>query len=129
MQCTIFYEDWQIQCCGSPFKIGETVQWTGDTADSNIKEFHIDFIEDHHMHGSLKIEGIVKRILAVTSEEEPHKKKYSFSEADFLFHDIDEADGYESLQEDTEKIHYIFWGYIVTLEDAKVSAINKQRLM
>ena len=85
MQCTIFYEDWQIQCCGSPFKIGEMVHWTGETYDSNIKEFHIDFAEDHHMHYSLNIEGIVKRILAVTSEEEPNKKKYSFSEADFLF--------------------------------------------
>ena len=105
------------------------VHWTGETYDSNIKEFHIDFAEDHHMHYSLNIEGIVKRILAVTSEEEPNKKKYSFSEADFLFQDIEEADGYESLQEDTENIHYIFWGYIVTLEDAKVSAINKQRLI
>ena len=126
MTCNIFYEDWQIQCCGEPFKIGERVHWTGESDENDIKDFHVHFIEDHHANHSLNIEGTVTRIVAVTSEEEPNKKCYSFQESDFLFEDIQEADGFESEKEDTDKIHFIFWGYIVTLDDVKVSAINKQ---
>ncbi len=123
MICNIYYEGWQIQCCGEPFKIGERVHWTGESYDYDIKDFHINFNEDHHAHQSLNIEGTVTRIVAVTSEEEPNKRSYSFEEVNLLFEDIQEADGYESEKEDTDKIHFIFWGYIVTLQNVEVTTI------
>ena len=129
MTCNVFYEDWQIQCCGQPFKVGEIVHWTGEDADDEIKGFHIDFHEDHHAHHSLNIEGRVTRIIALTSEEVPNKKLYSFQKADFILTDLQEADGWESVQEATDEIYYIFWGYIVMLEDVKISAINKKMII
>lgn len=27
MKCTIFYECWQMECCGTPFAIGDTIKW------------------------------------------------------------------------------------------------------
>jgi hypothetical protein len=34
-QCVVLYEDWQMQCCGVPFKIGDTVKWIVAKLDSN----------------------------------------------------------------------------------------------
>ncbi len=128
MTCNIFYEDWQIQCCGQPFKVGEIVHWTGERDESDIKEYHIDFCEDHHCHHSLHIEGKVSRILSVTSEEDATKHNYSFDEADYIFTDLQEADGWESEKESTDEIYYIFWGYIVTLDDVKITEEAPHRL-
>lgn len=25
--CTVFYECWQMQCCGVPFSVGDVVKW------------------------------------------------------------------------------------------------------
>lgn len=33
-QCVVLYEDWQMQCCGVPFKIGDTVRWIVMKSDS-----------------------------------------------------------------------------------------------
>lgn len=27
MNCTVFYESWQMECCGTAFSIGDTVTW------------------------------------------------------------------------------------------------------
>ena len=25
--CTVFYESWQMECCGEPFVVGDNVKW------------------------------------------------------------------------------------------------------
>jgi len=51
MNKTVLYEGWQMECCGTQFKIGDSVKWTVNNA-SNINDIegveNIDFIEDHH---------------------------------------------------------------------------------
>ena len=27
MKCVVFYENWQMECCGTAFSIGDTVKW------------------------------------------------------------------------------------------------------
>ena len=27
LDCTVFYECWQMQCCGIPFSVGDAVKW------------------------------------------------------------------------------------------------------
>lgn len=27
MKCVVFYESWQMECCGIAFSIGDTVKW------------------------------------------------------------------------------------------------------
>lgn len=27
VKCVVFYEDWQMECCGTKFSIGDTVKW------------------------------------------------------------------------------------------------------
>ena len=30
MKCTVFYESWQLECCGKAFSIGDIVKWFVD---------------------------------------------------------------------------------------------------
>ena len=27
MKCTVFYDSWQMECCGTPFSVGDIVKW------------------------------------------------------------------------------------------------------
>lgn len=27
MKCNVFYESWQMECCGTAFSVGDTVKW------------------------------------------------------------------------------------------------------
>ena len=27
MECMVFYESWQMECCGIAFSLGDTVKW------------------------------------------------------------------------------------------------------
>ncbi len=27
MNCTVTYDCWQMECCGTPFSVGDTVKW------------------------------------------------------------------------------------------------------
>ena len=52
----VWVEDWQMQCCGEPFSVGDDVAWTvGAIAAAGISpafdgraELVADWVEDHH---------------------------------------------------------------------------------
>ena len=51
MECTVFYEQWQMECCGSPFTVGDTIRWLVDkTTDLNtaIDIGKIDYCYEAH---------------------------------------------------------------------------------
>lgn len=27
MKCTIYYEAWEMACCGTPFSVGDVIKW------------------------------------------------------------------------------------------------------
>ena len=45
MNTKVFYESWQMECCGKPFKIGDPVEWYVVSADRLTGTFDIDGLE------------------------------------------------------------------------------------
>ena len=50
-KCTVFYAVWQMQCCGTPFSIGDKVEWTvlsNNAFNSPVDIGKIDYCYDAH---------------------------------------------------------------------------------
>ena len=45
MSTKVFYELWQMECCGKPFRIGDSVEWYVITVDRLIRPFDIKGLE------------------------------------------------------------------------------------
>lgn len=123
----IYYESWQIQCCGDPFKVGDVIHWTCNPVSNprRCDGMPVHYEEEHHHGETHEITGIVDCIWAETSAlpVDPSAKSYHYDFAPKVLTPLTDADGYESNRKDTEDTHYIFWGYVVTLRDVKVTRI------
>lgn len=68
MNTKVFYELWQMECCGKPFKIGDPVEWYVISADRLVRPFDIDGLEyfyDAHFDdwdGIYMLNGVVSNI-------------------------------------------------------------------
>ena len=68
MNTKVYYELWQMECCGKPFKIGDPVEWYVFSADRLIRSFDIDGLEyayDAHFdewEGIYTLKGVVRSI-------------------------------------------------------------------
>lgn len=111
----IYYESWQLQCCGDPFKVGDTVSWQGcykGKRDSQT-DTYIDFEENHHvMNEDYIIRGKITHIFADVEKEAEHSVFYEKANRYKL--EIPIADGYLE-----DKSLYL-WGYYVYLTDVEV---------
>ena len=38
MECTVYYEEWQLMCCGSDFRVGEEISWLVEKWDDEDTE-------------------------------------------------------------------------------------------
>lgn len=68
MKAKIFYDLWEMECCGTPFKIGEGVDWLVRNINGikdTIEVDNLDYIYDAHnddWENIYKLKGIVKTI-------------------------------------------------------------------
>ncbi len=68
MNTKVFYELWQMECCGKPFKIGDPVEWYVISTDRLVRPFDIDGLEyfyDAHFddwEGIYTLKGVVSNI-------------------------------------------------------------------
>lgn len=71
MKCTVYYECWQMECCGTPFSVGDTVKWFvmiyDDAAllDSPVDIGKINYYYEAHSsdwQGILVLKGTVETI-------------------------------------------------------------------
>ena len=123
----VYYDIWQMMCCGAPFVVGDEVEWSGslNKCGSTQGNQRIDFFVNTHYHstdGILKILGKVERILfeysdgssteILTREDGKECRFTSHQKEKLLYKEICYADGYEELPED-----YSGWGYLVTLSN------------
>lgn len=125
-ECTVFYESWQLQCCGDPFAVGDIVEWTC-LVPSQYKNAHgipIDFDEDHHGSASHSISGTVSKIIAERSEFPKGKREVWYNKATTIQEELKLANGKESDYPDDDTTERTFWGYIVLLTDVKVEPIK-----
>ncbi len=124
-ECMVYYESWQIQCCGKPFSVGEKVEWTCKIP-SDYKNAHgiiIDFDEDHHGFPTNSITGTVTKILAERSEFPKGEKEVWYERAKTIQEELQHADGKESVKEDDDSTERTFWGYIVELHDVTIKPL------
>ncbi|STZ63032.1 Uncharacterised protein [Moraxella lacunata] len=66
---TVFCENWQIDCCGDPFKIGDNVEWDCNYTydDYRIKEAQYEY--EAHLEAEVIIRGVVAEIYDVAFEQ------------------------------------------------------------
>ena len=125
--CNIHYDDWQMQCCGTPFSVGEVVKWPiakwnavwnaeWDKKFATLSLGTVDHCYDSHSSEYEKlsiIEGTVEKIYVIHGTIEPHptepkmnirypRKAVSVTYADGKDEDID---------------GYGFEGYFIILKD------------
>ena len=125
--CTIYYESWQLQCCGDPFSVGDKIEWTCimPTGYKNAHGIVLDFEEEHHGFATHSITGTVAKILVERSEFPKGKKEAWYDRAETIQEEIRSANGRESLRKDDETTEYTLWGYIVELKDVLVKPLTE----
>lgn len=128
-KCIIYYESWQLQCCGDPFSVGERVEWTCAKPDGsdNRHGITIDFVEEHHGDDTHWVTGTVTKIVAERSESPNNGLPVGYDSVDVIHEELQYADGWESELDDDESTRRVFWGYIVELEDATVIKTRNRR--
>ncbi|MBB6347202.1 hypothetical protein FHU36_003747 [Nonomuraea muscovyensis] len=121
MRWNIWVSDWQMQCCGDPFRIGSTVSWTLCPADRDWltrvlgeeTAATIDWSEDHHSDPSadqLRVEAQVTHISAVHAHLERLPDENAYHPVRGVLSPQTSADGWNPDQGDLQ-----FIGYLVTL--------------
>ena len=126
MGLVVWVDDWQMQCCGEPFRIGSEVAWKVSEADGDWlnqmlgadAQETVDAVEDHH--GLLPDDtpltrGTVARIRAVhcryaRGPGADSRARYPVPGSGAVS-DIESADGWTPDQGDAR-----FVGYLVELE-------------
>ncbi|HEX5740137.1 MAG TPA: DUF6578 domain-containing protein [Pilimelia sp.] len=83
MECTVWVAEWQMECCGDPFRCGERVAWTvlvdagvhaPDWLPDVLGELAVpvDAVEEHHGRGAVEpMVGTVVSIEAVSCRFAP----------------------------------------------------------
>lgn len=131
MDTVVYVEAWQLQCCGEPFKVGDTVEW--NCSDSVDREFlamilgdagadKVTHVEDHHdVAGPLSpLTGRVTGIASVSCSTEVQGDLRVPVVGGAQVTQISSANGWESepttewVPEGSDKIPH-FYGYVVRI--------------
>lgn len=127
-ECAIYYEAWQLQCCGAPFSVGDKVEWTC-IMPNEYKNAHgliIDLEEEHHGFATHSVSGVIAKIIAERSEFPKGQREVWYKRAKVIQKELQHADGRESQLKDDDKTERTFWGYIVTLKDVIVKPLTEE---
>ncbi len=127
-ECKLYYESWQLQCCGDPFAVSDKVEWTCTMPEEyrNAHGIILDFVEEHHGFATHSISGTVAQIIAERSEFPSGKRVVCYQHAKTIQEEILKADGHEKDFKDDEETERTLWGYIVTLKDVKVKPLPEK---
>ena len=127
--CTIYYESWQMQCCGTPFSVGDKVKWgcvkspKKQTALGRV----LNFYEEHHETPTYTVMGTVRRIIADYCDYQAGTERYDHQTGTVYCDNVQDfeeevqfADGWNVEEPGDDSITRSFGGYIVELEDVTV---------
>lgn len=126
--CIVFYEGWQLECCGKDFKINSIVKWpvcNGNNIKLPIKTKKIDYYYEAHDDRDIYIlEGKVKKIKALYEKYEPSKDNPRILVAtDGILFDIK-----SSIEITREKNNMDFSGYLVYIENYSIRLAKKNEI-
>lgn len=130
VEITVWIADWQLQCCGDPFRRGERIAWTVlKGLDSNLPQrlaevlgdpaVTVDAIEEHHQGEASEVEpviGTVASIRAVSCRLAPvteGSRTYVQIPGSGVTTEVEMADGWTEPPSGTELM-----GYLVELTGA-----------
>jgi hypothetical protein len=136
-KCVVSYEDWQMQCCGDPFKIGDSIKWPvykwvkTDNQGTDDSLTGVDYIYEAHdtrlPSEMLSLMGVVVDIKADYYRTEmllhPRIKNGQRPVLTYVYeksYDISVADGRDKDIDGLE-----FGSYRITLRDCELSSETK----
>ncbi len=120
--CIVLYEDWQFECCGENFEIGNNIKWLVLCVESinlPIKTDKIDYYYEAHSSDYKKLfvlEGTINKIKALY-------EKYTTSEnnsrllvpVDGILYDINSSEEKINVKDDMD-----FSSYLVYIENYSI---------
>ena len=118
-QCIVFYEGWQMECCGIPFALNDMVNWTVDEQVGPVFQKltldKVDYCYDSHIKGYEELfwlTGQVLEIRALYIKYVPSRtqERLLVPEEGILVN-VKEAHGWEKAIGEKR-----FAGYVVTLD-------------
>ncbi len=127
MECTIFYESWQMQCCGTEFKIGDVIEWIVCTSENfTPANINIDYFYEAHSNKwktLFVLSGTISEIQLFYQKyiPSPNNKRFLIPSHQFIIENVENIDGWEENKNDME-----FSGYIVKINNYCVRNAKKQ---
>lgn len=129
-KCTVFYECWQMECCGMPFSAGDVVKWfvyKADNLNIPVDAGIIDYCYEAHSseRGSLFVlSGKVDKIKILYQKYEPSQNNPLFlMPVDHKFIDVDTAEGFDEESDEMKAS-----GYIVSFSEYTVRQAEKSEV-
>jgi hypothetical protein len=125
-KCMVLIEDWQMQCCGTPFKNGDNIEWTVVKWTETLEDHLLDVDYCYENHGGngedlLKITGLVKDIKALYYRREAQHDS-GIKIFKMIYEktvDVIEANGWEKNKGDLE-----FGNYVVILHNYSIQSYS-----
>lgn len=129
-RCKLFYKNWQMECCGKPFKPGDTVEWfVCDTyyIDPEIKLGQIDYYYEGHSSDwqiLSVLRGTVKEIKLLYTKYKRSNQFLVFDKLlDWKLVETRETHNFEEPLDDMA-----FEGYLITLEDYAIRPVKEDEV-
>lgn len=142
--CVVFYESWQMECCGIAFKIGDKVKWhvykcnSFDFLDIETKIDKVDYFYDAHFSEDTEhyvLEGRVESIYImyekyVSLQDNPHLYQKYFKPNDNsdilvpisgILIESDRVEGFENPIDDMK-----LSGYLVNVVDYSIRTLKNE---
>lgn len=118
---SVFYDSWQMRCCGEPFHIGDTIELYVEKCCDKSKG-NCSFYENHHYSENRQyiLKGIVKEINAKIVQH-PYNSNDTCNDTEnqSTYMQVSYADGYSEVPNNCEIL-----GYAITLTDYTVENIR-----
>jgi len=128
-KCVVFYEDWQMECCGKKFSVNTNIKWlvcNGDMIKLPIKTDKIDYYYEAHSSDYKKLfilEGKVKEIKSFYQKYEKSKNSNILVGVDGTLYNIDSSNNIEDKKDEMK-----FSGYLVYIEDYTIRPAQKNEV-
>ncbi len=127
----VLYEDWQMQCCGIPFSVGDDVKWLVCKCEgkplSAIDLGHIDYYYEAHSDDYERLfvlSGKVSQIKALHENHAPSKDNPRlFIPAEGMLVNVTHANGWD------EPVNGMkFSAYVVQVDNCEVRPANENEV-
>lgn len=129
-KCLVFYESWQMDCCGTAFSIGDTIKWLVCKAELQYISIDIGKMDyDYEAHSSewkslFVLEGKVEEIKILYQKYEPSENDSRFLvPVSGELVEIETAKGFDKNWNDMQAS-----GYIVSLNECIIKPAKKKEV-